>query len=384
MLQARFIDSISDIPPRRWNGLFAGDNPFLRHEFLLALEASGSAAPATGWHPQHLVVKEGDTPVAALPLYLKTHSYGEFVFDWGWAEAYARSGLDYYPKLLTAVPFTPSTGPRLGVAAGQDRTAILESAVAILQELAREHDFSGWHLLFPEPPLQAELGSIAESAGLLERRDVQFHWFNRGYGSFADFLATFRSSRRKNLRRERRLVAEQGVVLERRTGAAISDEDWSGFYRCYCSTYQKRSGHSGYLTRDFFGRLLAGMRDQLLLVVARRDGAIVASSLFLFDGGTLYGRYWGALEDVHCLHFEACFYQGIEFCIENGIGKFDPGTQGEHKLMRGFEPVATTSWHWLADTRFQGALREFLAREERGTEAYQELAAGFLPYRKES
>jgi predicted N-acyltransferase len=384
MLQARFLDSIGDIPPARWQRLFAGDNPFLRHAFLLALEHSGSVGADTGWLPQHLLVERDESPVAALPLYLKTHSYGEFVFDWGWADAYARNGLEYYPKLLTAVPFTPSMGPRMGVAAGEDRVALLESVVAILQELVRAHDLSGWHLLFPDAALQEDLAAVADAAGLLARKDVQFHWFNRGYAGFDEFLAGFRSSRRKNLRRERRLVAGQGVTLERKTGAAIDEEDWNGFYRCYCSTYQKRSGHSGYLTRGFFSRLLETMREQLLLVVARRAGSIVASSLFLFDSETLYGRYWGALEEIHCLHFEACFYQGIEFCIERGIRRFDPGTQGEHKLMRGFEPVTTTSWHWLADSRFHGALREFLAREEQGRDAYQDLAAEFLPYRKDA
>ncbi|NIP16838.1 MAG: GNAT family N-acetyltransferase [Xanthomonadales bacterium] len=383
MRKLRYLESIGDIAAGHWNGLFGGGNPFVRHEFLDALESSGSVGGATGWQPQHLVLEEGNEQVAAMPLYLKTHSYGEFVFDWGWAEAYARHGLEYYPKLLTAVPFTPSAGPRIGFAAEQGRRKLVESIVAVVQELAREHELSGWHLLFPDHSLQSELGAIAAESGLLQRSDVQFHWHNRAYASFDEFLATFRSSRRKTLKRERRLVAEQGVVLERSTGSSITDEEWHGFYKCYRSTYQKRSGHGGYLTRDFFRRLLESMRDSLLLVVARRGGDIVASSLFLFDEQTLYGRYWGALEDVHCLHFEACFYQGIEFCIERGLARFDPGTQGEHKLMRGFEPVTTTSWHWLADERFRNALQAYLAREGSGTEAYRDLAAEFLPYRRD-
>jgi predicted N-acyltransferase len=382
MPHARFLSSITEISPATWNALFASDNPFVQHAFLLALEDSGCAGGDTGWQPQHLALFEGERPVAALPLYLKMHSYGEFVFDWGWAEAYARHGLEYYPKLLTAIPFSPVTGPRVGISTARDTTDTLETMVGILQELCQEHSFSGWHLLFPDEHSDRWLESVADDMRILKRRDVQFHWHNHGYDSFDEFLGTFRSSRRKNLKRERRLVAEQGVTLERNTGSGINGEDWEGFYKCYCSTYQKRSGHSGYLTRAFFRQLLDSMREQLMLVVARRDGVIVASALFLFDSRTLYGRYWGALEDVHCLHFEACFYQGIEFCIEQGIDKFDPGTQGEHKLMRGFEPVHTTSWHWLADGRFHAALKAYLDKEKRGTESYREMARQFLPFKR--
>ena len=208
------------------------------------------------------------------------------------------------------------------------------------------------------------------------------HWFNRGYLTFDDFLASLRSSRRKNLKRERRRVAEQGVTMQRKIGADISDEEWRGFYRCYMNTYQKRSGHDGYLNREFFDQLRATMASKLMLVVARHDNEIVACSLFLFDHRRLYGRYWGALRDVSCLHFEACFYQGIEFCIESGLQEFDPGTQGEHKLMRGFEPVKSVSYHWIADSQFRAAIADFLQLEKRGTDNYQQQAKSFLPYRK--
>jgi hypothetical protein len=251
-----------------------------------------------------------------------------------------------------------------------------------LHQLAAAHEYSSWHLLFPGQRLRTALLEMREEGAFLHREAVQFHWFNRGYAAFEDFLATLRSSRRKNLKRERRKIAEQGVIVERKPGARISEDEWEGFYQCYMNTYRKRSGHDGYLNRDFFDRLRLTMPDNLMLVVARRDEAIVASSLFLHDSRQLYGRYWGALEDVSCLHFEACFYQGIEFCIENGLQKFDPGTQGEHKLMRGFEPVKSASYHWIADPRFRAAIADFLSHEKRSTDRYQEQAASFLPYKK--
>ena len=382
MLKARFLASINDINPGQWDSLFGSRNPFIQHAFLQVLEDSGSAVVETGWRPQHLVLYSGEAPVGAMPLYLKSHSWGEFVFDWGWAEAYERHGLDYYPKLLTAIPFTPTSGPRIGTANGQNLKTVIKAMLCAIRQLAGEQTLSGWHLLFPDQEMQELLGDLAQEHHLLRRQDVQFHWFNRGYGSIDDFMATLRSARRKNLKRERRHVAEQGVTLERITGGDITDGDWNAFYRCYISTYLKRSGHGGYLTREFFDRLREVMPDQLMLVVARREDAVAACALFLFDSETLYGRYWGSLEDIHCLHFEACFYQGIEFCIERGIAKFDPGTQGEHKLMRGFEPVKMASYHWIADPRFRAAIADFLTREQHRSEAYTKLASRFLPYKK--
>ncbi len=383
MVHAQFHSSISEIDPECWDGLFNSDNPFVQHAFLLALEESGCVSAETGWQPQHLVLYQRDQAVAVLPLYQKSHSHGEFVFDWGWAEAYQRYGLVYYPKLLTAVPFTPSSGPRAGFAAGHDRDKLTGVLISSVKQHAQQLTCSSWHLLFPDPALAAQLGHIPESQ-LLHRQDVQFHWFNRGYESFGDFLSVLRSSRRKSLKRERRQIAEQGVTLVRKTGMEISDEDWSGFYRCYCHTYLKRSGHPGYLTKDFFLHLLEKMGEQLLLVVAQRDGAMIASSLFLFDSHTLYGRYWGALSEVNCLHFEACFYQGIEFCIERKIAEFDPGTQGEHKLLRGFEPFTTDSYHWIADPRFRNAIGDFLSKEKKGVKSYAESVAEFLPFKRNS
>lgn len=382
-MHCKCYSSIADIPAGLWNGLFDSQNPFVQHAFLLALEQSGCVSTATGWQARHMLLLDDEQPLAVMPLYAKNHSYGEFVFDWGWADAYEQHGLEYYPKLLTAIPFSPVAGPRVGVADETRAGEIFAVLVAGIHQLARQEGYSGWHLLFPGLRLQKALAALHDEGAFLHREAVQFHWFNRAYLSFDDFLATLRSSRRKNLNRERRLVREAGVSVQRKCGAEISDEDWQGFYRCYMATYQKRSGHDGYLNREFFDQLRQTMEECVMLVVARRADRIVACSLFLHDHRRLYGRYWGALEDISCLHFEACFYQGIEFCIEQGINEFDPGTQGEHKLMRGFEPVRSASFHWIADQRFRTAIAEFLKHEKRGVDQYQQAAEGYLPFRKD-
>lgn len=381
-MDCKYYASIADIPAAVWDGLFNNENPFVQHAYLLALEESGCVNAKTGWQPRHMLLLEDGQPLAVMPLYVKSHSYGEFVFDWGWAEAYERHGLSYYPKLVSAIPYTPVTGPRIGIAAGAQPDKVYGALADEIQRLALTRSYSGWHLLFPDQALQQGFNEIPDTAALLQREAVQFHWTNHAYNSFDDFLATLRSARRKNLKRERRKVAEQGISLMRKTGKDISDEEWQGFYFCYMDTYRKRSGHDGYLNQDFFDRLRATMADRLMLVVARSGLRIVAASLFLFDKDALYGRYWGALQDVSCLHFEACFYQGIEFCIERGLAKFDPGTQGEHKLMRGFEPVRSASYHWIADVRFRDAIADFLRHEKRGTDSYQKQAETLLPYKK--
>ena len=381
-MHCKFYTAIADIPPALWNELFDSENPFVQHAFLLALEESGCVNAQTGWQARHMMLMDGDQPLAVMPLYAKNNSYGEFVFDWGWADAYERHGLNYYPKLVTAIPFSPVSGPRVGVSPAAEPLKVFAALLNAIHQLTASDHFSSWHLLFPGLQLQKALVEMKDEGAFLHREAVQFHWFNRDYAGFDDFLATLRSSRRKNVKRERRIVAEQGVSLQRKTGSEISDEEWRGFYHCYMSTYRKRSGHDGYLNREFFDRLRETMAEQLMLVVARCDDEIVASSLFLYDSNCLYGRYWGALQDVSCLHFEACFYQGIEFCIEHGIQKFDPGTQGEHKLMRGFAPVKSASYHWIADSRFRAAIADFLNHEKRSTDEYQQHAETFLPYRK--
>ncbi len=381
-MEFKRYSSIKDIPAAVWNGLFDSQNPFVQHAYLLALESSQCASPETGWQPGHLLMTQNGEAVAAMPMYKKSHSYGEFVFDWAWAEAYQRYGLDYYPKLLTAIPYTPVAGPRIGISKSVEPAKVLSDFINEVQRLAVTEGDSSWHLLFSDERLQSQLEGGLEQRSMLHRQAVQFHWFNHGYQHFNDFLGSLRSSRRKNLKRERRKVAEQGISMQRRVGGEISDAEWAAFYQCYQDTYFKRSGHGGYLNQAFFQQLREQMTDQLMLVAARDGQDIIAASLFLFDSDALYGRYWGALQDVSCLHFEACFYQGIEFCIERGLSKFDPGTQGEHKLIRGFEPVKSASYHWIADSRFRAAIEDFVEHEKEATETYRQEAEILLPYKK--
>jgi predicted N-acyltransferase len=382
-MHCKFYSSIRDIPQVLWDELFDSGNPFVQHSFLLALEESGCVSPETGWQAQHMVLMDEEQPLAVMPLYAKVNSYGEFVFDWGWAEAYQRHGLNYYPKLITAIPFSPVAGPRVGVSESAVPGEVFAAILNALHQLTEQHHYSSWHLLFPGKHLQTALLELKEEGAFLHREAVQFHWYNRDYVNFDGFLATLRSSRRKNIKRERRMVAEQGIVMQRKPGADITDEEWQGFFECYMSTYRKRSGHDGYLNRDFFDRIRASMPSNLMLVVARHEEEIVACSLFLHDKRRLYGRYWGALREFSCLHFETCFYQGIEYCIENDLQEFDPGTQGEHKLMRGFEPVKSASYHWIADARFRSAIAEFLNHEKRNTELYKKEAETYLPFKKD-
>lgn len=377
-LEAQFHRQISDIDPEAWDGLFGRDQPFLRHAFLAALEDSACVSLERGWTPRHLTLHQGGVLAGAMPLYLKAHSHGEFVFDWAWAEAYARHGLAYYPKLLSAVPFTPVSGPRIGLAGDLDPADVLPELFSVIRRQAGEWGASGWHLLFPDDPVRR----VLESGGMHLRRDVRFEWRHRGYTDFNDYLASLRASRRKNLKKERRRVREAGVRLRRVAGRDITDAEWDGFYRCYRHTYLQRSGHDGYLDRDFFRRLRRAMPESLVLVVAERDDRFLASALFLRDSSRLYGRYWGALERVDCLHFECCFYQGIEYCIEQGLQSFDPGTQGEHKLLRGFEPTTTVSLHWLADPRFHAAVGDYLDQERRSVREYARQAEAVLPFHR--
>lgn len=381
--QVRWLNTVSELAPAEWNALFPDGNPFVQHGFLSSLEDSGSADPESGWAPRHLLVEEGGRLVAALPLYIKSHSYGEFVFDWGWAQAWERHGLPYYPKLVTAVPFTPSVGPRLGLANSADADALGAVVRAAIVAETRRLGMSGWHLLFANRRSRELLAGDGKEGPLLRRQDTQFHFLNPGFDDFDDFLKTLRASRRKNVRKERRKVALQGVEMTRCVGSDISEPDWQAFYRCYVSTFMKRSGHAGYLTREFFQLLRERLPEQLMLVVARRADTVVAGALFLFDRERLYGRWWGALEHVDCLHFETCFYQGMEFAIEQGLRVFDPGTQGEHKLLRGFEPVTTHSLHYISDERFRAAIADFLERERPHSEAYGENAAALLPFRRD-
>jgi predicted N-acyltransferase len=375
---AEFLTSLDQVPAALWNSIAGTDYPFLRHEFLHGLEKTGCTTAETGWQPCHLLLRQDGALAAIMPLYLKSHSYGEYVFDWSWADAWRQSGLAYYPKLVTAIPFTPATGPRLCAAPGMDADQCWLAALGAVQKLARQRHISSWHLLFPQEAVSEKL----LAAGLHRRAATQFHWFNEGYGCFDDFLATFNSRKRKSLNKERRRVVEQGLELKTLTGAEIGERQWEQFYRFYQLTYAKRSGHGGYLTRDFFIDTAAGMGDQVVMVLAYLDAEAVAGALYFRSGDTLYGRYWGCENEFDCLHFEACYYQGIEYCIANGLARFDPGAQGEHKIQRGFRPITTWSNHWIADPRLSAAVGDFTRREALHNEHYRQSAAGMLPFKE--
>ncbi len=374
---AEFLTSLDRISAAQWNGITGTDYPFLRHEFLYGLEKTACTTAETGWQPCHLLLRVGGELAAVMPLYLKSHSYGEYVFDWSWADAWRQSGLAYYPKLLTAIPFTPATGPRLCMAPGMDEEQCLRAALGAIKKLAAKRHISSWHLLFPEEAVSKKL----LDAGLHRRAATQFHWFNEGFSCFEDFLATFNSRKRKALNKERRRVAEQGLVLKTLTGADIGTQEWEQFYRFYQLTYAKRSGHGGYLSREFFVDTAAGMGDQVVMVLAYLDAHAVAGALYFRSSDTLYGRYWGCEQEYDCLHFEACYYQGIEYCIANKLARFDPGAQGEHKIQRGFRPITTWSNHWIADARLAAAVGDFTRREERHNEEYRQAAAQMLPFK---
>lgn len=378
-IETRVLQSIDDCTSTQWGELFANDYPFLQHRFLSLLESSGSVCSKTGWEPRHLLLEQGGKPIAALPLYLKNHSWGEYVFDWSWADAYQHNGLDYYPKLLSAVPFTPATGPRLGLASGIEPSDILPSLFNTIKEMAEHNNLSSWHLLFPNQQL-----STIKKMAVMQRTGVQYHWINADYATFSDFTDTFSSRKRKNLNRERRSVAQQQLNIQRLTGEDITPDWWKFFYLMYQRTYLKRNGTSGYLTEAFFQQLGQVMGDQLMMAVAQDEkGQKIAAALFFYDSKTLYGRYWGCIREYDSLHFELCYYQGIEFSIEHGLSHFDAGAQGEHKIKRGFEPVETRSFHWIKHPEFSAAISRFLVQERQQIRRYITEATQQLPYRSD-
>ena len=359
--RTQLIDDLTRIGGAAWNALHAADadaTPFLRYEFLHALHASGCASPRTGWTPSFLALSDAQGLAAAVPLYRKDHSFGEYVFDWAWAQAHEERGLAYYPKWLAAVPFTPAPGSRLIARDAQARAEL----TGCLLELVRDSNLSSLHVLLAPP---AQIEALA-AAGLLVQRGVQFHWCNAGYRDFEQFLAALSQDKRKKIRAERRKVREAGIELERRVGAEIREDDWRFFHRCYRLTYAQHQS-TPYLSLAFFLQLARAMPDNLLLVLAHRDGAPVASAFGLFDpragSSTLYGRYWGATEFVSCLHFECCYYQMIEFAIERGLAVFEGGAQGAHKVARGLDPVPTHSAHWIADPALRRAIAAALLRQ---------------------
>jgi uncharacterized protein len=373
-LEVRIVDALAEVPAAQWDAL-AGDNPFTRHAFLHGLEATACASEDTGWTPCHVTLWQDGRLQGAMPLYLKSHSYGEYVFDWGWAEAYHKHGLRYYPKLLCAVPFTPASGPRLLADSAVHRRALLDEAFA----LAARTRASSLHVLLPPPEQAGEL----EGRGMMLRSSVQFHWENRGYPSFDAFLAGMSHDKRKKIKQERRRVREAGVVFERLTGREATDADIAFFTSCYNRTYRQHFS-TPYLNRAFFDRLMQTMPDNVLVVIGRRNGKRVAAALNVFTPAALYGRYWGATEFHSGLHFETCYYQAIEFCIERGIALFEGGAQGEHKLARGLLPVRTLSAHWLAHPQFASAVEHFLERESSGIGAYLDELNEHSPFRSDA
>jgi len=374
-LKVTVHDSIGDIPASDWNALAGPDYPFLDHAFLELAEHTGSVTADAGWSPRHLVLWDGRKPRAAMPLYEKTHSWGEFVFDWAWARAYEQAGLAYYPKLVSAVPFTPAPSPRiLRADPGDDEATGL--LVAAATRLAEESGCSSLHVLFPTAD---EATSLAQ-AGLLLRKDCQFHWHNRGYDSFDDFLATFTAAKRKKARRDRRRVAESGIRFRRLRGAELNPDTWSAVYLLIAGTFMRR-GSLPYFNQAFFEGLSRRLPDSVLVVVAERSDQPIAAAVFYESPTALYGRYWGSDGYYDALHFETCYYQGIDYCIETGKQRFEPGTQGEHKVARGFVPVTTWSAHWLAHPEFAAAIERYLDAEGRHIERYMDDVDAHAPYK---
>lgn len=375
-MRTRVHRSIDELSPQQWNALVPDRNPFLRHEFLAALEHSGCIGPGTGWDPCYLALTDQAGLVGAVPVFAKAHSYGEFVFDFAWAQAYARFGLRYYPKLTVGVPFTPATGPRLLVRPGPEAAATARRLLSDLEHHAESHALSSVHALF----LDEHARSACEQAGWLIRRDCQFHWRNHGYASFEDYLQTFTAEKRKKARRERRRVAEAGILFETRMGPELDERLLDLVYGFHRDTFL-RHGHEPYLTRAFFSEAARALGDALMVKLAVHRGMPVAAAIFFWYPEALFGRYWGAAADYNSLHFEACYHQGIEFCIERGVARFEPGTQGEHKVSRGFEPTLTWSAHFIANRRFRAAIGDYLIREGASVDAYAQEVREHVPYR---
>ncbi|MDP9558575.1 UNVERIFIED_ORG: putative N-acyltransferase [Pseudomonas parafulva] len=365
---------LRDMPAATWDALVPAGQPFLSHAFLSAMEDSGSVARTTGWAAEHLVLEHEGKVQALLPGYRKWHSYGEYVFDHGWADACERAGIAYYPKWLGAVPFSPVSGPRLLTADPAAGHLLLQALPEYLSKAA----LSGAHINFTEPALDVQMARLP---GWMERLGCQFHWQNRGYRDFQDFLDTLSSRKRKQMRKEREQVAGQGIDFRWYQGDELDEAQWDFVYLCYANTYAVR-GRAPYLTREFFSLLAERMPHALRVVMARQAGRDVAMALSLIGGDSFFGRFWGCLAEFDRLHFETCFYQGMDFAIAHGLQRFDAGAQGEHKLIRGFEPVITRSWHYLLHPGLRTAVADFLLQEREGVMAYAAQAREMLPYRR--
>ncbi len=368
--------SISDIDPAAWDALDTGGAPFLRHAFLAGLESTGCVGGRTGWIPAPITVHDDRGLAAAAPAYIKTHSFGEFVFDFSWAQAYAQHDLAYYPKLVLGVPFTPATAPRLLVRPDVDAPAARKMLIRAIEEFAAARELSSVHGLFvPEEDRNA-----LREAGWLPRFDVQFHWANQGYRDYDHFLESFTARFRKNARRERRRITEIGLHCETLLGPELDTAAIDEIYDLHRDTFL-RHGNEPYLTRSFFRMMPQALGEQFMVKRARLAQETVAAAVFYWNAAALYGRYWGTREQFHSLHFELCYHQGIDFCIERGIGRFEPGTQGEHKVSRGFVPQRTWSMHWIVDARFRHAIGDYLRREAAHVDHYAREISQHVPYR---
>ena len=377
--QIKFVDSIEQLNAIAWNEIAGTKNPFMRYEFLHALESTGCTNEQTGWRAHHLVAYtagRNKSLVAIMPLYLKTNSWGEYVFDWSWANAYKSYGYQYYPKFVTAAPFTPSPGNRIFINKQYRGEGLLKLIVEKIKEKAKLIGASSWHVLFPTEEEHDALGLL----GVQPRIATQFHWQNKGYESFNEFLAFLNSRKRKSIRKERKYVHDHGITFRRTEGACITEQQWADFYLFYQSTYLMR-GMQGYLELEFFHAVAETMPEQLVLINAVQDDQDIAAALFFKNEETLFGRYWGCRFDHQFLHFEACYYQGQEYAIEHGLKSFDAGAQGEHKIRRGFEPIFTYSNHWLANQGFAEAIAGFLREERPHILNYSREANNLLPYK---
>ncbi len=377
----RTITRVSEIDAAVWDGLANPDpalhNPFVQHAFLKALEEAGTLGGRSGWQSCHLVLEHAGTITGAMPLYAKSHSQGEYIFDHGWADAYERAGGEYYPKLLSAVPFTPVPGPRLLVGAGPEAGERAEWLAAGAVEVAKRMGVSSLHLNF----LPEESWNALGEQGFLQRTGQQFHWRNEGYSTFDDFLAALSSRKRKTVRKERAEALSAGLTIRHLTGSDITEAHWDAFFAFYMDTGSRKWGRP-YLNRRFFSLLGQSMADKCLLIVVERDGRIIAGALNMIGGDCLYGRYWGAIEHHACLHFEVCYYQAIEWAIAHKLPRVEAGAQGEHKLARGYLPVPIYSAHWIGDASFRRAVARFLDEERRQMAEQREMLAEYAPFKK--
>ncbi|WP_028115619.1 GNAT family N-acetyltransferase [Ferrimonas senticii] len=380
MLHNHFVTSLAEVTPQQWNSLFGQHDPFCDYRFLRALEQHHCVGEHSGWLPQYWLLFDGQKLIAAAPLYIKRHSYGEYLFDWGWAEAYQRHGLRYYPKLLAAIPFTPASGCRLGHLDAIELATVTAQFTAAVTTLAQQIGASNAQVLFPTT---AQCQQLADQ-GWLTRRDLQFHWLNRGYADFNDFLASMTARKRKSISKERRRLSELPITIRCVAGAQISPALWQQFYRCYQQTYAKRSGHGGYLSLGFFQELGRVMPEQLLLQVAysqHADPQVLAAALFFKSDSTLYGRYWGTMVELDGLHFELCYYRGIDYCIRHGLSRFESGAQGQHKIPRGFEPQYVYGNALLFDSPFADAISDFCQQEWQQMAQHKQQLAERLPFK---